>query len=231
MPRNRRRWGPRRRCEAQPAPSRSSRPSPSASVGPGRSGTHQPPYRRRAGHQRADRGIARAKRVGQARPAVARWPGYLDGRTRARGLPSPVAWVGRQRIARLPSFSAATDQTHPAPPRSFSAHVRCQRGCARPREAPRVKRGTQAGDQRQRGTPMAYAISRNQVADYDTFRKAYDSPEGVALRQRMGIKSQHIFRNPADPNDVVILTEVERLEEAPQAKDSPALREAMRLGG
>jgi hypothetical protein len=78
---------------------------------------------------------------------------------------------------------------------------------------------------------MAYAISRNRVEDYDRFREGYDSPEGVALRQQMGLKSQHIFRNPADPNDVVILSEVERLEQAPQVQDSPALREAMELGG
>jgi hypothetical protein len=78
---------------------------------------------------------------------------------------------------------------------------------------------------------MAFAISRNRVRDYDVFRNGYDSPEAVALRQQMGLKSQRIFRNPADPNDVVILSEVERLEDAPQVKDSPALQEAMRLGG
>lgn len=78
---------------------------------------------------------------------------------------------------------------------------------------------------------MAYAISRNKVADYDAFRRGYDSPEGEALRRTMGLKSQQIFRNPADPTDVVILSEVERLEDAPQVKESPELREAMRLGG
>jgi hypothetical protein len=78
---------------------------------------------------------------------------------------------------------------------------------------------------------MAYAISRNKVRDYDMFRQGYDSPEAVVLRQRMGLKSQHIFRNPADPNDVVILSEVDRLEDAPQVKDSPELREAVQLGG
>jgi hypothetical protein len=78
---------------------------------------------------------------------------------------------------------------------------------------------------------MAYAISRNRVVDYDAFRKAYDTPEAIALRKQMGLKSQELFRNPADPNEVVILSEVERLEDAPQVKDSAALREAMRLGG
>jgi len=75
---------------------------------------------------------------------------------------------------------------------------------------------------------MVRVISRNRVASYDEFRKGYEDPESVALRQDLGITDQQIFRNPEDPNEVVILTETADLERLEQ---SPRLREAMRRGG
>lgn len=75
---------------------------------------------------------------------------------------------------------------------------------------------------------MARIISRNKVASYDEFRKGYDDPESVALRRDLEITDQQIFRNPADPNEIVILTEAADLERLEQ---SPRLREAMRRGG
>jgi len=75
---------------------------------------------------------------------------------------------------------------------------------------------------------MARVVSRNKVASYDGFRKAYDDPESVALRRDLGITDQQIFRNPEDPNEIVILTEAADLERLEQ---SPQLREAMRRGG
>lgn len=75
---------------------------------------------------------------------------------------------------------------------------------------------------------MARIISRNRVASYDEFRKGYEDPESVALRRDLGITHQQIFRNPEDPNEIVILTEAADLG---QLERSPQLREAMRRGG
>ena len=75
---------------------------------------------------------------------------------------------------------------------------------------------------------MARVISRNKVASYDEFRKVYAEPESVALRRDLGITHQEIFRNPEDPNEIVVLTEAADLERLEQ---SPQLREAMRRGG
>ncbi len=59
---------------------------------------------------------------------------------------------------------------------------------------------------------MPYGIARFRVQDYAHWKRIRD--ENAAKFREAGFKSQQVFRNPDDPNTVLILSEIEDLEKA-----------------
>jgi hypothetical protein len=75
----------------------------------------------------------------------------------------------------------------------------------------------------------ATLIVRHTVADYGTWRKAYDSAE--PLRVKYGCTAQHVLQLPNDANDVAAIHEFPSVSEAEAFAADPALRTAMEQGG
>jgi quinol monooxygenase YgiN len=76
---------------------------------------------------------------------------------------------------------------------------------------------------------MPYVVGRPKVEDYAKFRRAFD--EYGASRKDSGCKSERVFRNADDPNDLVILLEWDDLEKARQFIQSAGLRANMQRAG
>ena len=71
---------------------------------------------------------------------------------------------------------------------------------------------------------MPYVLVRHKVADFSTWKAAYDSHSPA--RQKAGLKEKHLLRNIDVPNEVILLFEVEDVEKAREFSNSPDLREA-----
>ena len=67
------------------------------------------------------------------------------------------------------------------------------------------------------------------MKDYDKWKKVYD--EGKKMIKSKGGKRQTLFKNSANPNELVILTEVEDMGKAKQMVESEELKQAMQNGG
>ena len=76
---------------------------------------------------------------------------------------------------------------------------------------------------------MINLFVRHTVADYATWRKAYDSFGPV--QKQMGVKAQAVYQSADDPNDVTVTHEFDTLEEARAMVNSTDLREKMREAG
>lgn len=76
---------------------------------------------------------------------------------------------------------------------------------------------------------MPYVLVRHKVEDYAKWKPVFD--EHGASRKASGSKGGYLFRNADDPNELVILLEVNDLEKARQFVQSEDLREAMQRGG
>jgi hypothetical protein len=76
---------------------------------------------------------------------------------------------------------------------------------------------------------MATIFRRVRVADYDRFREVYDA--GTPAREAGGMRNEEIFRNPNDPNDVLIMSTVENVEHARAYGQSDEVRERQRAAG
>ena len=48
------------------------------------------------------------------------------------------------------------------------------------------------------------AAMRMRVADYQRFRQIYDA--GTSAREAGGLHNEQMFRNPKDPNDILIMS-------------------------
>lgn len=70
---------------------------------------------------------------------------------------------------------------------------------------------------------------RHTVAEYDTWRKAYDGAD--ALRAKHGCSGQRVMRVPGDPNDVAATHEFPTLAQAEAFANDPALKAAMEQAG
>jgi hypothetical protein len=75
----------------------------------------------------------------------------------------------------------------------------------------------------------ATLIVRHTVADYATWREAYESAETV--RAKYGCTDQQVLRVPSDPNDVAATHEFPSVEQAEAFAADPDLRAAMERGG
>jgi heme-degrading monooxygenase HmoA len=88
-----------------------------------------------------------------------------------------------------------------------------------------------AGTAHQRGCSdtMPYLLVRHRVADYERWKVAFDA-HGVT-RQANGSRGGQLFRDAADPNELVVLLEWDILENARQFAHSEELREVMQRAG
>ena len=76
---------------------------------------------------------------------------------------------------------------------------------------------------------MPYLLIHHTVEDYDRWKKAFD--EHASMRQAAGSKGGYLFRSADDPNDVVLIVEMEDLDRARQFVGSDDLRKAMEGAG
>lgn len=76
---------------------------------------------------------------------------------------------------------------------------------------------------------MPTLLIRHRVEDYAAWKAAFD--QHATARRANGSQGGRLFRNVADPNDVVILLAWDLLERARLFADSDDLREAMARAG
>ena len=72
---------------------------------------------------------------------------------------------------------------------------------------------------------MPYLLIRQKVADYQQWKSAFDARS--LTRQAYGSRGGQLFRNVADPNELVMLLEWDVLERARQFAQSEEMREVM----
>jgi heme-degrading monooxygenase HmoA len=76
---------------------------------------------------------------------------------------------------------------------------------------------------------MPHVLVRHKVKDYATWKGVYD--EHGAMRRAAGCQGSVVFRNAANPNEVVVLLEWDKLEKAQQFTQSDELRATMEQAG
>jgi hypothetical protein len=76
---------------------------------------------------------------------------------------------------------------------------------------------------------MATIGRRVRVQDYASFRAVYDA--GTAARENGGFPNELILRNPRDPNDILIITQVADVVQAQAYGQSEEVRERQRASG
>ncbi len=76
---------------------------------------------------------------------------------------------------------------------------------------------------------MPYLLVRHKVQDYAKWKPIFD--QHGATRQASGSRGGQLFRNANDPNELVILFEVDDLEKARQFAESDDLRQTMQRAG
>ena len=76
---------------------------------------------------------------------------------------------------------------------------------------------------------MPYVVVRARAQDYAQWQRVFQ--EGVSMRREMGIKSEQVYRNPDDPNEGVVLFEVDDTQRGLQAMQAPQAQEARRRAG
>ncbi|MCB5274143.1 hypothetical protein BJG92_01670 [Arthrobacter sp. SO5] len=76
---------------------------------------------------------------------------------------------------------------------------------------------------------MALSLVFHKVADYDAWRKVYDSI--ADLQAAGGVTQQSVHRMAGDPDTVLVLHYFDSVEGARAFFDNPDLREAMQRGG
>ena len=76
---------------------------------------------------------------------------------------------------------------------------------------------------------MPWILVRHKVKDRNKWKAAFD--EDSSSRKEMGSKGGYLYGNADDPNEVIILLEVDDLEKARQFAQSDDLKEAMEKGG
>lgn len=76
---------------------------------------------------------------------------------------------------------------------------------------------------------MARLLVHHKVKDYAAWRKVFD--EMTALRTQFGSTGHQVYRAPTDPNEVIILTDWQNLDQARAYAQSPDLKEGMQNAG
>lgn len=76
---------------------------------------------------------------------------------------------------------------------------------------------------------MAIVSIRHKVSDYAKWKEVYD--QGKSMIKSSGGKNQRLFRNSANPNELVILTEFDDMSKAKKLVEGNDLKQAMQRGG
>ena len=76
---------------------------------------------------------------------------------------------------------------------------------------------------------MNYGLVRRKVADFSTWKAAYDAY--LPIRQKAGLKEKYVLHNIDDPNEVITLFELEDVQKAREFFDSADLRGKMQQAG
>lgn len=76
---------------------------------------------------------------------------------------------------------------------------------------------------------MPFMTVRHEVQDYAAWKQAFD--EHAPMRREMGSKGGYILRNADDPNELIVMMEVEDLDKARAFAASDELRQAMERAG
>jgi hypothetical protein len=76
---------------------------------------------------------------------------------------------------------------------------------------------------------MTYLLAIHKVADFTQWKKGYEA--SLTARQEAGLKERYLLRSTEDPNEVVMLHEVEGLQKAQAFTQSAGLRERMQQSG
>jgi len=76
---------------------------------------------------------------------------------------------------------------------------------------------------------MPYLAVRGRRRDWEQWKRTF--AEGRAQRQSLGIKSEQVFRGTEDPNEGLILFEVDDIERGRQAIQSPEAQQMRERSG
>lgn len=74
---------------------------------------------------------------------------------------------------------------------------------------------------------MVRMFARHQVADYDAWRKGYDTFDRASL----GVRSDAVYRSQNDPNEVTVLHDFDDLAAAESFANSDELKAKMAEAG
>jgi len=78
---------------------------------------------------------------------------------------------------------------------------------------------------------MPYTLSILKVEDYARWKSDWDSEDSIVMRKGGGQGSFQIFHTEDDPNNLVLLIEMDNLDNARKFVQSKELREAMQRSG
>lgn len=76
---------------------------------------------------------------------------------------------------------------------------------------------------------MTTVLVRHKVNDYTKWKAVLDETKPMA--KSYGVKEQRVLRSSVDPNEIVVINEVESLSRAKQFAESKDLRDAMQRAG
>jgi heme-degrading monooxygenase HmoA len=77
--------------------------------------------------------------------------------------------------------------------------------------------------------PRTVTLVRHHVADFDAWKKEYDS--ATPLQQANGVRAQQVLRSAQDPNDVIVSHTFDSSEAAHDFMAKPEIRDAMKRAG
>ena len=78
---------------------------------------------------------------------------------------------------------------------------------------------------------MALSLVLHRVADYDAWRKVYDSDTVAELQKTAGVSSKSVHRMDGDPDNVLVLHYFDSVDAAKAFFANPELQDAMKRGG
>jgi hypothetical protein len=66
---------------------------------------------------------------------------------------------------------------------------------------------------------MTYLLAIHKVADFTDWKRGYEN--SLAARRKAGLKEKYLLRSTEDPNEIILLHEVEYLQKAQEFTRSP----------
>lgn len=76
---------------------------------------------------------------------------------------------------------------------------------------------------------MATVLVRHKVGDYAQWKTVYDEAKNMVKSK--GCKKQRLLKNSADPNELVVLSEFDSMDQAKEFAGSDELKQAMQKAG